>query len=52
MTQIKCPVDYVPLQQVTAANLNTHVNGAILEGGAINEQIVIGASIQSADADF
>ena len=49
MTQIKCPVDYVPLQQVTAANLNAHVNSATLQSGAVHEQTVIGTVVESVD---
>lgn len=44
MAQIQCPADFVPLQQVTAANLNAHVNNAILLPGAIESQIAISAN--------
>ena len=43
MAQIKCPTNFVPLQQVTAANLNAHVNSATLEPGSISEQAQIAA---------
>jgi microcystin-dependent protein len=49
MTQIKCPIDYVPLQQVTAANLNAHVNNATLQPGAVHEQTVIGSLVATDD---
>lgn len=38
MPQIQCPIDYVPLQQVTAANLNAHVNSAVILPGIITDQ--------------
>lgn len=49
MSQLKCPIDYIPLQQVTAANLNAHVNNAELQAGAVNEQTAIGGPIASGD---
>jgi hypothetical protein len=49
MAQLQCPANYIPLQQVTAANLNAHVNNAILKGGAINEQTVISPGVESVD---
>jgi hypothetical protein len=41
MPQIKCPSNYVPLQQVTADNLNGHVNNATLQPGAVDSQTVL-----------
>ncbi len=49
MSQFKCPIDYVPLQQVTAANLNSHVNDATAEPGLVNEQDAIPAALESTD---
>lgn len=44
MPQIQCPIDYVPLQQVTAANLNAHVNSAVILSGIITDQTNITAN--------
>ena len=44
MPQIQCPIDYVPLQQVTAANLNAHVNSAVILPGIITDQTNITAN--------
>ena len=41
MAQFKCPIDFIPLQQVTAANLNSHVNNATAEPGLVHEQDAI-----------
>jgi hypothetical protein len=49
MAHIKCPVDYVPLQQVTAANLNAHVNNAQLEPGAISDHPALPDPLASGD---
>ena len=49
MAHIKCPVDYVPLQQVTAANLNAHVNNAQLEPGAISDHSALPDPLASGD---
>lgn len=49
MAQIKCPIDYVPLQQVTAANLNAHVNNAILEPGSITDQVSLSSGTVAAE---
>ena len=44
MPQIACPVNFVPLQQVTAANLNAHVNSAVILPGIITDQANITAN--------
>ena len=44
MPQIQCPIDYVPLQQVTAANLNAHVNSATIVPGIITDQTNLAAN--------
>jgi len=44
MPQIQCPIDYVPLQQVTAANLNAHVNSAVILPGIITDQTNLAAN--------
>ena len=44
MPQIQCPIDYVPLQQVTASNLNAHVNSATILPGVITDQDPITAN--------
>ena len=44
MPQIACPVNFVPLQQVTAANLNAHVNSAVILPGIITDQANIAAN--------
>jgi hypothetical protein len=49
MAQFKCPADYVPLQQVTADNLNAHVNNATAQPGLINEQNPLTVSLESSD---
>jgi hypothetical protein len=50
MAQFQCPADFVPLQQVTAANLNAHVNNATALPGLINDQSTLSGSVESADS--
>lgn len=49
MAHIKCPIDYIPLQQVTAANLNAHVNNAQLQPGAISDHTALPDPLASGD---
>jgi len=49
MAQLSVTTPYVPLQQVTADNLNGHVTNAKLQPGAIHEQIVLGRTPVSSD---
>lgn len=49
MAHIKCPTDYIPLQQVTAANLNAHVNNAQLQPGAISDHAALPDPLASGD---
>lgn len=48
MAQLRCPTDFVPLQQVTAANLNAHVNNSTLLPGAIEDQTALAANTVAA----
>ena len=49
MAQIQAGTTYVDGAQVTAANLNAHVNNAVLVPGAINEQAAV-ASCTTSDS--
>ncbi len=44
MPHIQCPANFIPLQQVTASNLNAHVNNATIQPGVITEQIDIASN--------
>ncbi len=50
MAQFQCPADFVPLQQVTAANLNAHVNNATALPGLINDQTTLSGSVEGVDS--
>lgn len=51
MAQIQSPANYVTGQQVTAANLNNHVNGAVLLPGAITDQSsIVSNTIDASDS--